>query len=370
MKFGSSVVGLVGVFALFSCSGGQPNKLSSSNVNVVVQALELSGVADACYTISAASRDNSETWSVEACASEYGADGSISYIGPCDATSNPNTVSVTLDRLVDSTGKAITDFENPCPPSAPCSKNVECVENADTQVEFDLTVLRDANQGFFDIAVSFDDIFCSAKFDCAEPDGGPIELLYGPDGERAPTAVMGLACTAGPGQKTHLYMSDVEIVCDSRSAPTVISIDPTQGPGNFYGENSPAPAGLLQVASYPTVSTVALNGELMEKASMTMAIAPDLSWPPSKERRRCSLRAQATATEDAAPASAAGALIAPNYPVIAFNVPLLQSEPGGPMAFACSSHPLNGADGRVSVVSAPEGGLVLEHEVASTGAAE
>ncbi|MEN9580120.1 MAG: hypothetical protein RJA70_3129, partial [Pseudomonadota bacterium] len=195
----------------------------------------------------------------------------------------------------------------------------------------------------------------------------PIEFLYGADGERLPSAVMALACTAGPGQDTHLYMSDVSIVCDSQEAPGRIRIDPTAGPGNFYGD---PPAGLLQVASYPTVSTVAINGEVMDKVSMALAIAPDLSLGKSKAPRRCSLRAQATATEAAAAPGTGGALIAAGYPVINFDVPLLQSAAGGPLGFACSAHPLNGPDGSVSVVSAPAEGLSLAHEVASTSSAQ
>jgi len=39
-------------------------------------------------------------------------------------------------------------------------------------------VVRAANQGFFDVAVSFDDIFCAAKFDCENADHTPLELLF------------------------------------------------------------------------------------------------------------------------------------------------------------------------------------------------
>lgn len=83
----------------------------------------------------------------------------------------------------------------------PVTLSAECVENADTPVVFDLTIARPARQGFFDIGVTFDDVFCSAKLDCgASPDiADDMLLLHDPrTGERATTAVLAFACSAGP----------------------------------------------------------------------------------------------------------------------------------------------------------------------------
>ncbi len=119
-----------------------------------------------------------------------------------------------------------------------------CEENADTRVDFNITLMREANQGFFDIAVTFDDIFCSAKVDCAYAGGRPIELVMGPDGRRVPTVVWALACTDGsPGgavaTSTHLYMDDVVLDCDG----TRFTVSPSDGPGNVYpgGVGAPPP---------------------------------------------------------------------------------------------------------------------------------
>ncbi len=185
------------------------------------------------------------------CSTQYGNDGGgdITYIGTCDADGQDdpsdadgertNSVTIWFDGIYDD-GLAYIDptgpngWRNPCVDAEGdeigCTLNVLCEENADALVEFNFTVMREANQGFFDIAVNFGDIFCSAKFDCStEIDGacsGPggtcttgeladglttcdtnadcraqadINLLHDAAGERAKTFVLGFACTAGPG---------------------------------------------------------------------------------------------------------------------------------------------------------------------------
>lgn len=127
-------------------------------------------------------------------------------------------MTLVLDGLYGPNGIDLGDYQNPCPASAPCALTAECVENADAPVSFNLTIMRQARQGFFDIGVDFDSIYCSAKVDCTYDEAGlePIELLFDPDtGERTQTAVIGLACTAGPGtdRETALFMSDVRVVC-------------------------------------------------------------------------------------------------------------------------------------------------------------
>ncbi len=107
-------------------------------------------------------------------------------------------------------------FANPRPADAPCQREPACVEGGDTCVTFDLTVARPASQGFFDVAVSFEDLFCSAKVDCVADRGGdePLELLFAPGGsERLPSAVLAFACTAGVGADTQLYLSGLAIDC-------------------------------------------------------------------------------------------------------------------------------------------------------------
>ena len=165
-----------------------------------------------------------------------GAGGDLSYVGTCDAsgqedagdTAGERTNSVTLwvDSIWTTSGETVTPIEpngpdgwkDPC--ETGCTVNVLCEENADARVEFNLTVMRQANQGFFDVAVNFADVFCSAKADtCYAPDQ-PIELLHGDDVGDGPgrdhTAVFAFACTGGPGDlTTELLLGTPTITCTS-----------------------------------------------------------------------------------------------------------------------------------------------------------
>lgn len=119
-----------------------------------------------------------------------GAGGALSYVGPCDADGQAdpgdadgermNSVTVWFDGLYGASGGYIDPngtqgWQNPCVDAAGaevgCTLDVLCEENADARVAFDFTVMREANQGFFDIAVSFEDVFCSAKV--GAPRGAP-----------------------------------------------------------------------------------------------------------------------------------------------------------------------------------------------------
>jgi len=122
------------------------------------------------------------------------------------------------------------DFVNPCDYLAPCVLELACSENQDTAVTFNLTVMRDADQGFFDVAVNFEDIFCSAKVDScyseAGEDPGFIELLFDENGDRVETAVMATACSAGTDDaNTVMWMSHIEVACNGGAVK--FTIDPT-----------------------------------------------------------------------------------------------------------------------------------------------
>ena len=205
-------------------------------------------------------------WDLEGvCAGRYGdKSGSITYIGTCDADGpggvRPNTVRLALTGLWANTGtthdannslKSPKDYANPCPEWDACYLQKDCEENADALVEFNLTVMRAAEQGFFDIAVDFEDLFCSAKFDCQYPDvlndeddqDEPINLLFDGAGHRNDTAVLGFACTSGKATatsagETYLYMDDIEVYCDNGEgnylATTLETSTALYGPGNQY----------------------------------------------------------------------------------------------------------------------------------------
>ncbi len=220
-------------------------------LQIAVAPLSYPGLADVCYGLTVYNGDPSvfgtdTVWSqTGVCSSQYGntEGGDITYIGPCDADVDGNnfvelvleSVEVEGGDILDDQNTTIdgdADFENPCPEGAPCTLDFECVENADVFVEFNLTIMRDAEQGFFDVAVNFDDIFCSFKFDSCydNGDGDDIELLFGDtsgevsivDGDgRDHTAVFAMACTAGPGVDidTEILISNVILTCGEQSFP-------------------------------------------------------------------------------------------------------------------------------------------------------
>jgi hypothetical protein len=110
-------------------------------------------------------------------------------------------------------------------------------------VTFNFTIMGQADQGFFDVAVNFDAIFCSAKVDCTYDDAGndPIELLHDPaTGERTQTAVIGIACSAGPGNDvdTAILLNDIRLYCGDVAVPMFSASDiatcEDDGEG-FYG---------------------------------------------------------------------------------------------------------------------------------------
>ncbi len=118
--------------------------------------------------------------------------------------------------LTDQTNGGDSEFQNPCPEepaeNAGCLLEFTCIENEDTPVTFNLVVLRDANQGFFDTVVTFEDVFCSGKLDTVY-DSGPIELLY-VNGQRVRTAVLAYACTGGTNDtQSSIFAQRVKVAC-------------------------------------------------------------------------------------------------------------------------------------------------------------
>ncbi len=262
----------------------------SSRIALQVAPLDLPGVADACYSVAVHNvgktlvNPAALVWSEAGiCANQYGnATGSITYIGTCDASPSGriNTVSLVLEGLCQTTGCDVANasdpgriapdsYVNPCPATQPCQLERPCNDNADTLVEFDLTIMRDASQGFFDIAVSFEDIFCSAKLDCVP------ELLHRPGGARDLTAVLAFACTSGAD--TCLYVDPPTLTCSTGTW----TLDPTAGPGNI-AENSPVLYGAAVYAgdeAYTAFEKRYWNVALgLDEAALATAGDCTLSW--------------------------------------------------------------------------------------------
>ncbi|MFO0748250.1 MAG: hypothetical protein U1F43_21700 [Myxococcota bacterium] len=250
-------LGLIGT--TFLGCGQADTGPSDPGFAIKVAALDLPGVSDMCvrvtvYNSSSTFNASTTVWNEDyLCADQYGdGTGSLTYIGTCDAGSgDDNTVELQIQAILvpdadkldgESDDRATPwdetktdtlahprDYFDPCRAPNYCRITKPCAENADTLVEFNLTVMRSAQQGFFDVAVNFSDIFCSAKFDCqyptdADDDGNEdaIKLLFDASGQRRDTGVLAFACTAGTATAldegdTHLYMSDIEIDCGQGS---------------------------------------------------------------------------------------------------------------------------------------------------------
>ncbi len=227
-----ATLGATALFAVLSACDPETVYTPAPNaaVSINVAPLELSGVGRADYAISV-STTAGPVWSQAHIDSDQYGDGlgSISYVGPCDASEPAHTVTLVLNALYDENNELIDpdSYRNPTPISMP----VTCLPNRDVPVNFDLVILRDAQQGFFDIAVSFDDLFCSAKLDCEDDEGNDLHLLL--DGDtRGTTLVLAFACTAGPEADvdTWLYLDDLVVDCTNNTFDAVV--DPSLGPGN------------------------------------------------------------------------------------------------------------------------------------------
>ena len=334
---------LVGVPGCLDTPGG-PER-AAGNVAIDIAPLDLPGVDDATYTLTVENESGDVVWSRQITSSSYGdGAGSLSYVGPCDADDDPNddgdavnTVKLVVDAL-SADGAALTagiDYVNPAPAGSAIGRDAICAADRDTPVSFDLTIARRAQQGFFDVAVSFDDVFCSAKLDCVYPDGDdadtdpdPILLLHDDDGARGRTIVFGFACTGG--DDTHLYLDDLEIDCGA-SGTTTLS---PAGPAGLKGAVAPL---VFQYAVYRGDEQLTTGGADAHKRYWNVAVGVDEAALPTADV--CTLTARGTASESAfegfAPPPGS------TWPVLAWDVPL-NTPPT--QALSCGRYAVDGGD--------------------------
>jgi|GEM_PF-1229443 len=285
-----SIAALLGSALAPACgSEAQDVVPGGGQVAIAIAPITLPGVTNACYTLTVTNGQSQQVWTrSNLCADDYGdGSGDVAYVGTCDASAGAeqNTVALTLDALY-AGGVELPDgsYDNPTA-SGPVTQVATCVADGDVPVSFDLTVMRMATQGFFDVAVSFEDIFCSAKLDCEDSGGNPIRLLSNDEGVRSPTAVMAFACTGGEGADTVLHMSNVVISCPS--LPDLV-IDPTGGPGNLSNEDSPVVpnATLFEAAVYRGAEQLGTYGKRYWNVALGL-----------EDVTGCTLSAEATASD-------------------------------------------------------------------------
>ena len=367
MQYSALSLGLATALAMAGCVGGESpsSPPDGPTVAVNVAALSLAGVGDVVWDVEV---DNGRSptadvvWQRRLSSSGYGdGAGSASYVGPCDADPavSDNTVKVWVVGVFSAPVSALggfasgepngvagdaLDFQNPTV-AGPLTQRVACRENTDVAVQFDVALMRPASQGFFDIAVAFSDIFCSAKFDCCRDanhddvcaSGGAedLTLLFDAGGARARTMVLGLACTAGveTGVDTELYLDAIALDCTSGGVFSAdLIIDPSAGPGNACAAGAVSACGalvevggtsaddyLFQVASYRGAEQLTSGGVEARKVYWNVALGV------TDQISGCRLRTRATAHDRnstdglvGAGAIAAGA----TYPYIAWDVPL------------------------------------------------
>jgi len=209
---------------------------------------------------------------------------------------------------------------------------------------FDLTVMRRASQGFFDVAVTFDDIFCSAKLDCVDA------LLHDPaTDQRGPTANIAFACTAGTGQDTTLYWGDAAVVCrdDGGEIRETYTVNPSQTPG----QHGPILSSLGQPDLYESAIYRGREQLLgLDKCFWNMAIGLDAAALGS----HCTF--EATATAAASPFPTGRTPDDTVYPVIRWAVPLTGDAP----TLVCGQNPLDGPGSWVTTAYTTLSGLPFE----------
>jgi hypothetical protein len=307
------------ILSFLAACGEAPNPDGFGEVDVSVLALTLPGVSNAVYSLTMYDTIGKPLWTQTVDSATYGngPGGDITYIGPCDASgTGENRVRL---EILDLVPLDPMEWANP----GPMDLVFTCQENADTQVEFNVTILRSAQAGFADVSVNFEDIFCSAKVDCATDNNTPLELLFDDNGERMPSGVLAITCANEPGSDPHIYLNDPRIVCGGSSWP----LNPTA-----LGTTQLPPAHPAEVQAVTAGGSLGSGWEQIYW-TLTFGNNPALLGPD------CRLVGEFTASNGplAANTTPAGG----GYPIVEIDVPLTNTN-GGP---ACTQHPLNGGNG-------------------------
>lgn len=315
------------LFALLAAACADPDaSAQGARIAVSTAPLALAGVGDVVWKITVTTNGGATTvWSETIRSTDTGdGRGSATWIGPCDADAGTNRVTLDLIEIDGTDMQPLGDYVDP----TPLFKDVICRPNQDVAVEFDVVVARDAHQGFFDIGVDFEDVFCSAKLDCRDDDGEALKLLF--DGAtRGPTVVVAFACTAGANETSYLHMDDLVFAC---SDGTELAHHPDAGPGNVGDGGSPY---LFQRGVYRTRELLAPYA----KCGWSNAFGLDLP-ALAAAGIDCTLSGKATVSPDAWPSGFSPP--AATWPYVEWNVKVIDDG-----QLACGQQALDVTDSGV-----------------------
>ena len=345
---------------------------ASGDLAVRVSPLSLPGIAVACYDVAVKNDVGEIVWSEgdptvsyangdlrSLCSDRYGngAGGDIAYVGPCDAMDNNNdgkaTGSVTLwiDGLYDAAGVDLADWVNPCP--AGCTLQAECRENSDVSVGFSLAIMRQAHQGFFDLMIFLEDVFCAAKVDNCGTDGSLMTLLLD-DGVPMPTAIVAFACSTGKPGGQVIYATDIALECDSPAGSAALDISVAEGPHDYPGKVVFAYNVDRGTQNYicdfddPTCTCDPVAGDCQTLFWNTV-----IGIRPGDESKNCRIVAAFSAAHgDAAFLESPLGFVSPaltTYPYVTIDVPITDAD-GQTL---CTINPLNGPGSGVGTIYTP-----------------
>ncbi|HRE89065.1 MAG TPA: hypothetical protein PK095_07985 [Myxococcota bacterium] len=322
---------VVGVWVVLSVGcESTPAPEPAREATATLKVAPLTNIGRVDYRLVLSNAQENEVVRIEVDSDKFGdGRGSLAYVAPCYPTSNPNTLTLEILEIRDTDGATVPagDWQNPTPVSVPFN----CLPNADVPLDLNLVVVRNARQGFFDIGVTFEDIFCAAKLDCVR-DGSDLELLFHPvTGQRDLTAVAGLACSAGDGAAdTWLYLSNAIVSCVGGSGP--IEVDVT-GLGNVDLSLPPSgnPDGYLFGAGV-------YRGPQDLAGFAYWNVALGLDEASFAGQGVCTLRMTATASPTPLDETASGFATPTGWtwPVVTWEVPLSDTSDR-----LCSAHPID-----------------------------
>jgi hypothetical protein len=296
------------------------------------------------------------------CSTQFGNGslGSITFVGTCDASGDidpdrpgtQNEIAIWVDGVYpgspppsDSTvSPERYGWQDPCPEG--CRIEADCLENVDTPVEFNITLLRQLDRGFFVASTNAGNrIFCSASFSTCDGTA-PNLLLTGRDADPDPTVALAIDCQVEPGANAPEFFFNAPVVTCTDADPTTtdstFEIAMTCGAGisgstsegvqiEYLIGNEGLPSG-CGVA--PSPACVSALGSLAINLS---------TLPPGKE---CSLSIEAAVAEQGIFVSGEPPPATSLFPYITLTTPL--TGPNG--EFLCTRHQLNSNESPLKTV--------------------